>query len=180
MKVCCRAAIIPALLFFTAILSAQANCVLSNDEFIKDWSQTKQFTLDVANAMPAEFYSFKPTPQEMTFGEQMLHIARANMFTFRQFSGVPSPFSLDHNLDPSNREAVIKLLQKSFDYVLSVLPQLNDQKLQKKIPVSTFKGRSELTGRDMIMNMFVHTAHHRAQSEVYLRLKGITPPIYTF
>jgi DinB superfamily len=82
--------------------------------------------------MPAEFYNFKPTPQEMTFGEQMLHIARANMFTFRQLSGVPSPFSLDHNLDPANREAVTKLLQKSFDYVLSVLPQLSDQKLQKK------------------------------------------------
>jgi uncharacterized damage-inducible protein DinB len=32
----------------------------------------------------------------------------------------------------------------------------------------------------MIMNMFVHAAHHRAQCEVYLRLKGITPPVYTF
>jgi uncharacterized damage-inducible protein DinB len=171
---------IPALFLFTATLSAQVNCVLSNDEFIKNWTQTKQFTLDVANAMPAEFYSFKPTPQEMSFGEQMLHIARANMFTFRQLSGLPSPFALDHNLNPANRDAVIKLLQKSFDYVLSVLPQLNDQKLQKKIPVSNFKGRPELTGRDMMMNMFVHTAHHRAQCEVYLRLKGITPPTYTF
>ena len=32
----------------------------------------------------------------------------------------------------------------------------------------------------MIMNMFVHTAHHRAQCEVYLRAKGIKPPDYTF
>jgi uncharacterized damage-inducible protein DinB len=180
MKVCRRASIIPALLLFTATLSAQVNSVLPNDEFIKDWSQTRQFTLDVANAMPAEFYSFKPTPQEMTFGEQMLHIARANMFVFRQLSGVTSPFTQDNNLDPSNREAVTRLLQKSFDYVLAVLPQLTDQKLQKKVPVSNFKGRTELTGRDMIVNMFVHTAHHRAQSEVYLRLKGITPPAYTF
>jgi len=31
----------------------------------------------------------------------------------------------------------------------------------------------------MIVNMFVHTAHHRAQCEVYLRAKGIKPPDYT-
>jgi uncharacterized damage-inducible protein DinB len=35
-------------------------------------------------------------------------------------------------------------------------------------------------GRAMILNMFVHTAHHRAQCEVYLRAKGIKPPDYTF
>ncbi len=35
-------------------------------------------------------------------------------------------------------------------------------------------------GRDMMMNMFIHVAHHRAQCEVYLRLEGVTPPIYTF
>jgi uncharacterized damage-inducible protein DinB len=180
MKVCSRALIIPALFIFAAILPAQVNCARTNDELTKDWSQTKQFTLDVANAMPGQFYNFKPTPQEMTFGEQMLHIARGNMFVFYQLTGAKSPFAADKNVSPSDREAVTKLLQRSFDYVLSLLPQLTDQQLQKKFPVSAFKGRSELSGRDMIMNMFVHTAHHRAQCEVYLRLKGITPPTYTF
>ncbi len=32
----------------------------------------------------------------------------------------------------------------------------------------------------MIVNMFVHTAHHRAQCEVYMRAKGIKPPDYSF
>jgi uncharacterized damage-inducible protein DinB len=32
----------------------------------------------------------------------------------------------------------------------------------------------------MILNMFVHTAHHRGQCEVYLRAEGIKPPDYTF
>jgi len=32
----------------------------------------------------------------------------------------------------------------------------------------------------MILNMFVHTAHHRAQCEVYMRAKGIKPPDYRF
>ena len=180
MKICSRAALIPALLLFAVTLSAQVNCARTNDEFLKDWSQTKQFTLDVANAMPGQFYDFKPTPEEMTFGEQMLHIARANMLRFYQITGIKSPFSSDHDLNPADREAVIKLLQRSFDYVLAVLPQITAQQLQKKFPGSPFKDRPEVNARDMIMNMYVHTAHHRAQCEVYLRLKGITPPAYNF
>ena len=54
---------------------ARVDSVVDMQEFIHDWQISKQFTLDVANAMPAEDYGFKPSAEEMTFGEQMLHIA---------------------------------------------------------------------------------------------------------
>jgi uncharacterized damage-inducible protein DinB len=41
-------------------------------------------------------------------------------------------------------------------------------------------GRKDCIGRQILLGMFAHTAHHRAQLEVYLRLKGIVPPAYTF
>ena len=37
-----------------------------------------------------------------------------------------------------------------------------------------------LTGFEWLWAYFTHTAHHRAQAEVYLRVKGIKPPDYTF
>ena len=37
-----------------------------------------------------------------------------------------------------------------------------------------------LTGTEWLWSYFTHTAHHRGQAEVYLRLKGIKPPAYTF
>jgi uncharacterized damage-inducible protein DinB len=37
-----------------------------------------------------------------------------------------------------------------------------------------------LTGVEWLWSYFTHTAHHRGQAEVYLRLKGIKPPAYTF
>jgi uncharacterized damage-inducible protein DinB len=43
-----------------------------------------------------------------------------------------------------------------------------------------WEGRKEANGRQIALAMLVHTAHHRAQLEVYLRLKGIEPPVYTF
>jgi len=77
---------------------------------------------------------------------------------------------------------VLDWIDKSFDYVIQVLPRLSDKQLSEATFPVNFEGRPgpDINGRDMIMNMFIHVAHHRAQCEVYLRLKGITPPIYTF
>ncbi|HET9306372.1 MAG TPA: hypothetical protein VFO46_10120, partial [Candidatus Sulfotelmatobacter sp.] len=54
---------------------SKINSVLDMSEFVRDWQISKQFTIDVANAMPADLYIFKPNPEEMTFGEQIVHIA---------------------------------------------------------------------------------------------------------
>ena len=49
------------------------------DSFLKDyserWETSRQYTIAVAKAMPEEEYSYKPTPDEMTFAEQLMHIA---------------------------------------------------------------------------------------------------------
>jgi uncharacterized damage-inducible protein DinB len=68
----------------------------------------------------------------------------------------------------------------SFDYLMAVLPQITPEQLTRTWQIEYWKGRTEPDGRAMIMNMFVHTAHHRALCEVYLRVKGIKPPNYTY
>jgi uncharacterized damage-inducible protein DinB len=35
-----------------------------------------------------------------------------------------------------------------------------------------------LSGREVLLAMYVHVAHHRGQAEIYLRDKGIKPPSY--
>jgi uncharacterized damage-inducible protein DinB len=159
----------------------RVDSVLQMREFVHDWKISKQFTLDVANSMPAEFYGFKPNPEEMSFGEQMGHIADSSVFRFEQITGIKTPYVLDFSKPlPSDKNAVIKRLEMSFDYVIAVLPQITPEQLTRTWHIESWKGRTEPDGRAMIMNMFVHTAHHRAQCEVYLRVKGIKPPNYTF
>ena len=80
-------------LFLLVLLSAAAvnavaetprvDSVVDMREFIHDWQISKQFTLDVASAMPAEDYGFKPRAEEMTFGERMLQIAVSNVYRFQ-------------------------------------------------------------------------------------------------
>jgi uncharacterized damage-inducible protein DinB len=173
-----------ATLFLASYAHAQAtklDSVLTMQEFVHDWQISKQFTLDVANAMPAEFYNFKPNPDEMTFGEQIVHIAAGNVFRFQQISGVKPSFAFDlGNLPSADKPTATKFLEQSFDYTISVLPQITPEQLKRTWLIPSWKGRNDPDGRAMILNMFVHTAHHRAQCEVYMRVKGIKPPDYTF
>jgi uncharacterized damage-inducible protein DinB len=74
---------------------------------------------------------------------------------------------------------IVKLLEQSFDYVLELLPRMTAGQMDKMLEVD-WRGRPRATGRQMMLNMFTHVAHHRGQAEVYLRLKGIEPPVYTF
>lgn len=159
----------------------KVNSVLDMPEFVHDWQISKQFTLEVADAMPAEFYNFKPNSEEMTFGEQIVHIAGANVFRFQQITGIQPPFPFDPSkMPPTDKKSAMKMLEQSFDYVISVLPQITPEQLKRTWHLPTWKARPDPDGRTMMMNMLVHTAHHRAQCEVYLRVKGIKPPDYVF
>jgi uncharacterized damage-inducible protein DinB len=164
-----------------AAQTAKVNSVLDMTEFVQDWKISKQFTLDVANAMPAEFYIFRPNPEEMTFGEQMVHIAGGNVFRFNQITGIQPPFVFDPAKPPAaDKQSVLKMLEQSFDYVIAVLPQITPEQLRRTWHIPSWHARPDPEGRAMIVNMLVHTAHHRAQCEVYLRIKGIKPPDYVF
>jgi uncharacterized damage-inducible protein DinB len=161
--------------------TAKVDSILDMSEFVHDWQISKQFTIDVANAMPADLYDFKPNPVEMTFGEQMVHIAVSNVYRFNEITGIKPPFIFDPAKPPaSDKQNVLKLLEQSFDYVIDVLPQITPEQLKHTWHIKSWKGRNDPDGRAMIMNMFVHTAHHRAQCEVYMRVKGIKPPDYSF
>jgi hypothetical protein len=46
-------------------------------EYLERWEHSRAYLIAVAEAMPDSSYNFKPTPVEMTFAEQLMHIALA-------------------------------------------------------------------------------------------------------
>jgi hypothetical protein len=118
-------------------------------EFVGDWKISKPFTLDVANAMPAEFYNFKRNPEEMTFGEQTVHIAVANAFRFHEITGIDPPFPYDPSKDfPTDKASATKMLEQSFDCVIAILPQITPDELKHTWHIPSWKGRSDPDGRN--------------------------------
>src|SRR5580658_3595925 len=61
------------------------------DSLAKHWKTSGEFTIAVADTMPAEDYNFRPNPVEMSFGALMAHIAIANEGACANASGLPRP-----------------------------------------------------------------------------------------
>jgi uncharacterized damage-inducible protein DinB len=144
--------------------------------FLDRWEKAKTFTLQVADAMPAESYGFKIHPDMRSYGELMQHIAANNAFYIARFRGgkVPESLNAPHQ---SDKETMKKYLAESFDFCAEVLKGITEGDLDKPYP-----GRPnapDQTGWDWVLHAFIHTAHHRGYAEVYLREKGITPPRYS-
>lgn len=140
---------------------------------VKHWQTSKTYTLAIAEQMPEDGYASKPNPDQMTFAEQMVHVARENAYFFSKLAGTPSPVGKPEKLD---KASVIRMLNDSFDYAIKSLGSLTPEQLGKEADL----GFAKMSGLDAVLLAMDHTTHHRAQCIVYLRVKGIKPAEYRF
>ena len=139
-------------------------------EYAKHFAALSKLSLAVAQAMPADQYNFRPHPDSMTFGELISHIAITN-YQFCAGLKDSAPPALP---SPNDKEAIVKLISDSLDYCSGVIPNLTEEQLSKTHDSPDGK----LPGREVLLAMYIHVAHHRGQAEIYLRDKGIKPPPY--
>src|ERR1017187_4895456 len=66
---------------------------------VDHWKTSKKYVLALAEQMPADGYAFKPNPAEMSFGEQMAHIAGTNSSFFATLSGQKDPIAKPTKFD---------------------------------------------------------------------------------
>jgi len=145
-------------------------------DFEKHWTTAQGLAIAVADAMPAENYGFKPVPEEMSFGEQIMHIAQANYGYCAFLGDAKSPFVEPAKDAKVDKAEAIKQLTGSFDYCSVAFPKITDAQLDAMHGT----GDHKFASRDIMLGVMIHMVHHRGQAEVYLRLKGIKPPEYTW
>jgi uncharacterized damage-inducible protein DinB len=139
-------------------------------DFLKHWAIAKDLTIAVAQAMPADSYSFKPNPEEMSFGEQIVHIASANLSYCSRLGGEKPAFKKP---DKAEQGPAIDFLKQSFDYCSTAVTATDPDAMHGA-------AGKEISGREIMLGAYAHMAHHRGQAEVYLRVKGVKPPDYKF
>lgn len=154
------------LLLSSAIAEAQSGAA----EYAKHFAALTKLSVAVAEAMPAEQYTFKPHPESMDFGAIMSHIAATNyQFCAGLKDTDPPTFPA-----ATDKSAIVKFLTDSFAYCSPIISSIGAQQLEGVH--NSPDGR--LPGREVLLAMYVHIAHHRGQAEIYLRNKGIRPPRY--
>ena len=161
-------------LFITHAVTAQKTDSLFLDAAITKLQNSKEYTLKVANLMPEEKYGFKPVPDEMSFGEQLLHIsANLSWLTSSYITNVKATVTKAAK-QVQKKEEIIQLLKKTYDFAISALKLFEASHLTDT--VSFFAGPK--TKLQIINLISDHQTHHRGQMIVYLRLNGIKPPEY--
>ena len=155
-----------ALLFWCSLARAES----ASGEYAKHLVALTKLSIAVAEAMPADQYSFKPHPESMAFGELMAHIATTNY----QFCAGLKDAEAPAFPTATDKLSVVKFLSDSFEYCSAIITSLSTEQLGRIH--NSPDGR--LAGREVLLAMYVHVAHHRGQAEIYLRDKGIRPPRY--
>jgi uncharacterized damage-inducible protein DinB len=139
---------------------------------VKHLTTSRDFTLKVADQMPDADYGFKLTPPQMSFAEQMVHLADDQ-------AGLLAPFSTEKP-KPSkpasmSKKDVMAYVRQSYDQSLALVSKLTPEQISRNYQLG-----GSMTGLELLMFVLDHSTHHRASAEMYLRAKGITPAEYEF
>lgn len=149
----------------------------SQTQMIADWERAKAYTKEYIDASTDEVISSKPTPEMRTFGQQMLHLSDANYGLGSIATGKKSPTTrgqLEKASDNYKTKAELtKAVMDSYDFVIAGIKEMDESKMGETVK---FFDKFEMSRGVAIAKTFEHQTHHRGQTTVYLRLKGVTPP----
>ena len=123
--------------------------------------------------MPEDKWSFKATPAQRTFGEQVMHIVQTDVRFIGALGGKATAPAVDAKAAASKSESMAAL-RASFAYGESVIKEFSDQQWLERIN-GMFMGPSVARLRVLYFDMG-HSQDIYGQMAVYLRLNGLVPP----
>jgi hypothetical protein len=153
-----------------AVAQPDANPVANAVRKILD--RRSKVTIGAAEAMPADKYSFRPTPEQMTFGHLVLHTLDSNNFLCSSIAGTPAPKG-EKLTDTDSKDKLVAGLKSSFDYCTQVLAKADDSNLGEQVP---FFGGDKISRAGAMIVLTDVAFDHYSMAAMYLRLNGLVPP----
>jgi uncharacterized damage-inducible protein DinB len=129
----------------------------------------------LAEAIPADKYSWRPEPGARSISELFLHIAAANYGFPTMMTGVaPAAGFVGKGFEKSttDKAKIIEQLNRSFAYAIAAVDSMSNADFAKP---ETKLGAGANDG-DVIYLMVTHAHEHLGQSIAYARMNGVLPP----
>ena len=146
----------------------------------KSFDAFANYLIVAAQMMPEQSYSFRPTPDIRTFGEQISHATGAN-YAFCNQAGTPPGF--ERRNPPSlqgvaTKPAIVKALEDSVAYCSSLIAAATEAWLLETAPNLGGAGSGRITGARAYAFIYagIHGAEDYGTITTYLRLQGLVPP----
>lgn len=158
-----RATILTVVALAVAPLHAQGPLTTTNIQ--RYYMPVRIFLQGAAEVMPAEKYTFKLAPEQMTFGQWINHSTERNYVDCATLKGEPNPMPKAKTDLLTGKAEIVRALNESFAYCDAAFERLDDPKI--------------LASPQMVY-AFLHTTVHN--NEIYgnivgyLRANHITPP----
>ena len=171
--------LLTVLMFFGLISSP---LFAQKDGYVEDYLErlenSRKYIVLVAETMHEDKYSFKATPESLSFAENLLHIGYAMDWHSQSLLGDRE--SRDWQTDTifkvgtKSKAEMIALINTTFDETIKLIGQFDTAQLDDELDYFGLN-RSK---RQIFMLLSDHITHHRAQMLVSMRLNGLVPPRY--
>jgi len=165
------------LLFVPALLLAQTTpkpkkITGFRGEFLANFDDVQSKVMELAEAVPAKSYGWRPGKGVRSIGEVYMHVAGTNYY-LSTFLGRTPPRDVPKDIEKiTDKQRALVELKKSFDYIRDVVQSEKDADLDK--PVNMYG--KQTTRRGVLVTALTHLHEHLGQSIAYARMNGVVPP----
>jgi uncharacterized damage-inducible protein DinB len=138
-----------------------------------EWRHVSNQLIALAEATPAEKFTWRPAPGVRSTSEVYMHIVLAD-FWLLSVTGPKMPPDLKLNAEKTvtSKPEVIAWLKRSLEAVKQAHLAADPKDMPRKVKV---EGR-DATVDGMYLRIIVHANEHMGQLVAYSRMNGIAPP----
>jgi uncharacterized damage-inducible protein DinB len=163
------------------VLSAASSTLAQNQKYPEgiwegydgEWLHVSQQLVALAEATPADKFSWRPAPGVRSTSEIYMHIVTANFYLL-SVTGPKMPPEIKEDMDKTvtSKPEVIAWLKRSLDVVKQAHAKVTPADLQRKVHIAD----RNATVDGMYLRIIVHANEHMGQLVAYARMTGVTPP----
>lgn len=151
------------MLIFSVNLSAQ----ITQGDLLKAWDKMTAMVVETAEAMPSEYYIFKPAEGLRDFASQITHTANGNYILARVFK-LENP---KIKITSKDKKEIIPAIKKSFLFIRKGIKEFTKEDLSEKIDFADQK----IARFKVILMLTAHLQREQGKTIIYTRLKNIAP-----
>lgn len=160
------------ILFVAAVAFGQQTASPVSDFLRQSLNGREKNTVAAFEAMPADKFGYKPTPDQITFGHLAAHIVESNYYFCSNVGDVAKP-KAEEVKDTDSKDKLVAAMKASFEFCHTALAKADDSKLNDNITWFDGKPRPRAAA---FMALASSWADHYGMAAMYLRLNGILPP----
>ena len=137
-------------------------------------AHVSQQLIALAEAIPADKYSWRPAPGVRSISEVIMHIAIANFYLL-SVTGPKMPADITSNTQEETiktKPEVVSYLKRSLAAVETDRRQIKPADLNRKVKI---QGKT-VTVDGIYLRIIIHNNEHMGQLIAYARMNGIVPP----